>query len=910
LANEQLSGKPKPPTFESDVQPLLQAKCVRCHGDKTRKADLDLRTRAGIVKGSESGAVIVPGKPAGSKLYEMVHEGKMPPGAKDKLSKAEVEIIQRWIEAGARFSADQGQPDLAVTQHDVIPILLRRCTACHGRTQRENGLDLRTKASMLHGGKSGPAIVPGKPEESLLLKKVRSGDMPPRRRIIEVSIKPIEPAEIDVLAKWIAAGAPEVSIQPDVATTEPDPLVSDKDRAFWAFQPPVAVPPPVVRQTERVRNSIDAFVLNKLEAAGSSLSPEADRLTLLRRACFDLTGLPPEPEEVRSFLTDPDPLAYEKQIDRLLASPRYGERWGRHWLDLAGYADTEGKREQDILRPFSWRYRDYVIHSFNADKPYDRFLLEQIAGDELADYENASEITAQMCENLVATGFLRMAPDPTWYNLTNFLPDRLDVIADEMDVLGSAVMGLTMKCARCHSHKFDPIPQRDYYRLLDVFKGAFDEHDWMKSNWYGPLSMGPRTDRDLPHVATAERKQWEARNSQLQGEIDALKAVESKKPSPDVEKRIKELEAKRLAEPKIRALWDRGEPSPTYILRRGDYLSPGRLVGPGVPSVLTDGKTPFDVQPPWPGAKQTGRRLAFARWLTKPDHPLTARVLVNRLWKHHFGTGIVKTLDNFGKAGALPTHPELLDWLAVELVRQGWGLKAMHRMMMTSATYRQCSSLTPAHEKLDPDNALLSRMPLTRQDAESLYDTMLLLAGRLDEGRYGPADVLQVRGDGLVTPAPSISSPPEGGEGRVRGAKQYWRRMIYVQIQRKLAATHLENFDFPQMNPNCIERRDSTVAPQALHLMNNGMVQRLAEDLARRVRRQAGTDPVRQVEGVYLIALSRLPNDEEKQLGVRALAQLADEWLKQPSDADSAELRALTTYCHTILNSAAFLYVD
>ncbi len=897
-AQDPADAKParmaKTPVFETDIQPLLRARCFRCHGDQARKADLDLRTSAGILKGGESGPVVVPGKASESRLYEMVHQGKMPLGKKDKLAPAEVEMIRRWIEAGARFPSQTGLSNTAVTQHDVIPILLRRCTVCHGRSQREAGLDLRTKASILRGGKSGPAIVPGKPEESLLLKKVRSGEMPPRRRIIEVSVKPIEPAEIDTLTKWIAAGAPEVSITPDVATTQPDPLVTDKDRAFWAFQPPRAIVPPDVKATDRVRNPIDAFVLHRLEVAGLSLAPEADRLTLLRRACFDLTGLPPEPEEVRAFVADPDPRAYEKLIDRLLASPRYGERWGRHWLDLAGYADTEGKREQDILRPSAWRYRDYVIRSFNADKPYDRFLLEQIAGDELADYEHAPEITPEMADNLVATGFLRMAPDPTWYNLTNFLPDRLDVIADEMEVLSSAVMGLTLKCARCHSHKFDPIPQRDYYRLLDVFKGAFDEHDWMKSNWHVPLSMGPRTDRALPCVSAAERKQWVARNAALQKEIDTLKKALALKPSPEAEKRIKELESKREPEPKIRALWDRGEPSPTYILRRGDYLSPGPLVGPGVPSVLTDGKTPFEVKPPWPGARQTGRRLALARWLTQPSHPLTARVLANRLWKHHFGTGIVKTLDNFGKAGSMPTHPELLDWLAGEFVRQGWSLKAMHRLMMTSAVYRQSSVVTPAHEKQDPDNTLLSRMPLNRLDAESLYDTMLLLAGRLDTRRFGPADALQVRGDGLVTPA---------------GSEYGWRRMIYVQVQRKAVPTHLENFDFPQMNPNCIERRDSTVAPQALHLLNNGMVQRLAEDFARRACRVAGTDPGRQLEWIYLAALSRLPTEEEKQLGLTALARLTALWSKQPG-TDSSAQRALTTYCHTILNSAAFLYVD
>jgi cytochrome c553 len=890
------SSVAKTPVFETDVLPLLRTKCLRCHGEKSRKAELDLRTRAGILQGGESGPVIAPGKAQESLLYDMVQGGKMPPGKTNKLGPTEVELIRRWIDRGAHFaSTEAGASGSVLTQHDVLPILLRRCTVCHGARQREAGLDLRSRATMLRGGKSGPAIVPGKPDESLLLKKLRSGDMPPRKRIVEVSIKPIEPAETELLTRWIAQGAPEGETTPDIAGTRPDPLVTDADRAFWAFQTPHAGQPPAVKQRERVRNPIDAFILHQLEQRNLSLSPEADRLTLFRRASLDLTGLLPEPEEVRAFLIDPDPQAYEKLIDRLLASPRYGERWGRHWLDLAGYADTEGKREQDLVRPSAWRYRDYVIRAYNADKPYDHFLLEQIAGDELADYQHAPEITSELYDNLVATGFLRMAPDPTWYNLTNFLPDRLEVIADEMDVLGSSVMGLSLKCARCHSHKFDPIPQRDYYRLLDVFKGAFDEHDWMKSNWHTGLSQGPRSDRDLPHVTTAERREWEAHNARVEKEIAALKTASSGKPLAETEAKIKALQARLLPEPKIRALWDRGEPSPTYLLGRGDYLRPGKLVGPGVPAVLTDGKTPFEVKPPWPGARKTGRRLALARWLTRPEHPLTARVLVNRLWKQHFGMGIVKTLDNFGKAGARPTHPELLDWLAVEFVRRGWSIKAMHRLMMTSAVYRQSSAIPPALARTDPDNALYTRMPLTRMDAESLYDSMLLAAGRLDETRSGPPVALEVRGDGLVTPA---------------GTERGWRRMIYVQLQRKVVATHLENFDFPQMNPNCIERRGSTVAPQALHLMNNGMVRRLAEHFGQRVRREAGTDPARQVEWIYLTALSRPPSAKEQRLGTAALSRLTEEWRKRATNPDEASQKALTTYCHTILNSAAFLYID
>jgi hypothetical protein len=884
------------PRFEADVLPLFQAKCVRCHGGKRPKGDLDLSTAAGLFKGGESGPVILAGKPDESLLYDKVHKGAMPPRKKDRLGAAEVETLRRWIAAGARA----GDVSAAVlTQHDVLPILLRRCTVCHGLRRREGGLDLRTRAAMLRGGKSGPAIVPGRPDESLVLKKVRAGAMPPRTRLVEVSVQPIEPAETDVLARWIAAGAPEAATRPDVATRTPDPLVSDRDRDFWAFRPPALVAVPAVRDAGRLRNPIDAFVAQKLEEKGLSLAPEADRLTLLRRAYHDLTGLPPEPAEVRAFLADRDPDAYERLIDRLLASPRYGERWGRYWLDLAGYADSEGKREQDLPRPHAWRYRDYVIRSFNADKPYDRFLLEQLAGDELADYEHAAEITQEVYDNLVATGFLRMAPDATWANITGFVPDRIEVIADEIDVLGSAVMGLTLKCARCHSHKFDPIPQRDYYRLVAVLKGAYDEYDWLKPDvrpGLGPVSQDVLGGRHLPFVTTAERRAWEAHNASIQREIGALTAARGRKGKGvrDVEARVRALRAQLLPEPRVQALWDRGEPSPTYVYRRGDYLRPGPLVGPGAPSVLTDGRTPFEVKPPWPGAKQTGRRLAFARWLARPDHPLTARVLVNRLWKHHFGTGIVKTLANFGKSGARPTHPELLDWLAREFVGRGWSLKAMHRLMMTSATYCQSSAVTADRARRDPSNALYSRMPLVRRDAESLQDTLLLVAGRLDGTMYGPGDPVHVRPDGLVTPA-----------GTARG----WRRLVYVRQQRKQLPTALENFDYPPMSPNCIERRESTVAPQALHLLNNGLVHHLAEQFAERVRREAGDEPAKQIERVYLIALSRFPSDEEQQVGRDVLTRLTEQWAGTAPGGEAGR-RALTTYCHAIMNSAAFLYVD
>lgn len=975
---EKLATKPsqssRSPSFQSDIRQLFEAKCVRCHGEKIRKADLDLRSLEAVLKGGESGAVIVPGKPEKSLLYEKVHSGEMPPAKKDPLTEPELALLQRWIVEGAKEAPDGStkttlQPITAITQHDVIPIVLRHCTACHGRNRQEGGLDLRTKAAMLRGGKSGAAIVPGKPAESLLLKKINAGEMPPAARLTEACVKPIEKNETETLTRWIAAGAPEVKIEPDVATRTPDTLVSDKDREFWAFQPPRKVLVPIVRNPARLRNPIDNFILQKLEEKGLTFALEVDRTTLIRRVYFDLTGLPPEPAEVKAFLVDQSPDAYEKVVDRLLASPRYGERWGRFWLDLAGYADSEGKREQDLPRPHAWRYRDYVIRAFNSDKPYDRFLLEQLAGDELADYVHAPEITQALYDNLVATGFLRMAPDATWANITGFIPDRIEVISDEIDVLGSVVMGLTMKCARCHTHKFDPIPHRDYYRLVAIFKGALDEYDWLKPDirpGLGPVSQDVVSGRLLPYVTTAERKAWESQVAKLQASIDSLRTTLDRKAAalttkyveerigklPDVlrddlkimlaippdkrdavqryladkfekqlridrdtlksldaafrkesdetDARIRSLQSQKPPEPQIQAVWDRGDPSPTYIYRRGDPLTPGQLVGPGVPSALTDGKTPFDVKSPWPGSMKTGRRLAFARWLTQPDHPLTARVEVNRLWKHHFGSGIVATLGNFGKTGTPPTHPELLDWLAQEFVRQGWSIKAMHRLMVTSTTYRQSSAVTEERERLDPANALYSRMPLNRLDAESLYDTLLLISGKLDETRFGPADNVQVRRDGLVTPG---------------GTAKGWRRLIYVQQTRKQIPTHLETFDFPQMNPNCIERRDSTVAPQALHLLNNAMIEQLAGEFARRIQREAGNDLSKQIDAVYLTALSRSPTPEEKKAARKVMSKLADEWMDQLTasgkpDRAAAEFKALATYCHAIMNSAAFLYVD
>ena len=864
-----------------------------------------------------------------------------------------------------------GKRTSALTQHDIVPILLRHCSPCHGTRQREGNLDLRTKASMLQGGNSGPAIVPNDPSASRVIQRIQSGECPPGKRLVEANVKPVPPSDLARLMEWIASGAREAPDEPDRAGTPEDPLVRDADRQFWSFRPVKPVVQPPVRQPELVRNPIDSFVLSKLEAEGLSFAAEAAKSVLLRRVYYDLTGLPPTPEETQTFLSDTDPAAYEKLIDRLLASPRYGERWGRHWLDVAGYSDVEGRREQHLPRRFAYRYRDYVIQSFNADKPYDRFLLEQIAGDELADYEGAPVLTQELYDNLVATGFLRMGPDPTWANITGFVPDRLEVISDAMDVFGSGVLGLTLKCARCHDHKFDPIPQRDYYRLIDLFKGAYDEYDWLKPDqraFGGAVNIGKLGERSLPFVLPEERKAWREHNEKIQREIDAQtsdlrdeenrvrrkfraaqlaelaaplrqeveKMLETpvadrtpaqtqlaeryekkltpdqnelKKFDPDFKKRVDQLAAlasKKSPEPRLAALWDRGEPSPTYLYRRGEPDRAGALVKAGVPAVLTDGRTPFEIQTPWPGAKKTGRRLALARWLANPQHPLTSRVMANRIWQQHFGQGLVKSAGNFGKTGSPPTHPELLDWLANEFVRLGWRMKPLHRLILTSRAYRQSSVISRRQLAGDPENTLLSRMPLRRLEAEAVWDSLVFVAGCLGEAGFGPPVPVHSRGDGVVVPGKTADG---------------WRRSIYGQQLRKDIPTVLEVFDLPLMNPNCLERSESIVASQSLHLLNESVVRDLAMRFADRVVREAGPELARQIERAYLIAYSRRPSLAEREAGVEFVRRLlaVDQDQRKRENAGSSlasdterppEQQALAIFCHTLMNAAEFLHID
>ena len=459
--------------FEGAVQPLLKAKCVSCHGAEAPQAELNLESHQTLLKGGKSGPAIFPGSPETSLLLQKVVSGAMPPVG-EKLTDDELQILRDWIHQGAPGTSESGP---LITDKEVLPILQMRCVTCHGKRRREGDLDLRTIASRLKGGRSGPALAPGDPEGSLMFQRVAAGEMPPPDMLFANNVKSPTDAEVETLRKWIASGA-QPAPKEVVEVRESESLVSDEDRQFWSFQEPERPNVPTVKHARLVRNPIDAFLLRKLEEKQLTYSDEADRLDLLRRAYIDLIGMPPTVSEAEAYLSDDRPDAYERMIDRLLESRHYGERWAQHWLDLAGYSDSEGIIDADKVRPHSWRYRDAVIRALNQDKPYDRFITEQIAGDELIDHQDLKEATKETIDILASTGFLRMTPDGTYSPANGSLAERMTVIADEIHVLGSSVMGLTIGCARCHSHKYDPLPQRDYYRLSAILQTAFDPYDW------------------------------------------------------------------------------------------------------------------------------------------------------------------------------------------------------------------------------------------------------------------------------------------------------------------------------------------------------------------------------------------------------------------------------------------------
>ncbi len=655
----------------------------------------------------------------------------------------------------------------------------------------------------------------------------------------------------------------------------------DETRPHWSLQPVrrPAVPRLAASRRGWVRTPVDAFILHRLIEAGLTPSPEADRRALIRRVTFDLTGLPPTPAEVEAFVSDPSPDAYERLVERLLASPRYGEHWGRHWLDVVRFAETEGF-EYDRHRAGAWRFRDYVIGSFNADKPYDRFVLEQLAGDELdpGDYEL-----------LIAAGLQRLGPVRRNAGNQELAFSRHEVLTEMTDVVGTAFLGLTVGCARCHDHMFDPIPQADYFRLQAFFAAAH-EHD-------------------LALAGLEAQVEWKERTGKIQAEIKKLKEAidDLTEPREAAQEKLRALEAE-LPPPLDTISTVRNveaERTPVHILTRGNTDTPERQVGPRLLSALIAADVPE--LPP----ETEHPRTVLARWIADPDHPLTARVLVNRLWQAHFGRGLVETANDFGLNGAAPTHPELLDWLASEFVAGGWSIKRMQRVIVTSAVYRTAGGgesgtksangtksvkgssssnpSDPSHSSnsVDPDNHLLSHYPRRRLTAEEVRDAMLQISGRLNDSLGGASVVLPVDADLvdlLYAPAQwAVTANPA----------EHDRRSVYLLAKRNLRLPFMEFFDQPDAQTSCARRESSTHALQALELLNGRLSNDLAESFSYRLLTDAGADPAAQVNYAYQLAAGRPPTEKESELGVAFLHS-------QP----------LKEFALAVFNLNAFLYVE
>lgn len=718
----------------------------------------------------------------------------------------------------------------------------------------------------------------------------------------------------------------------------------------WAFRVPVQPKP--IEVNGSTRTVLDSFILAPLEAKGHTLNPEADRPTLIRRVSFTLTGLPPTLAEIDAFLANKTPDAYERMVEAYLASPRYGERWGKHWLDTAGYADSNGYFNADSDRPLAWRYRDHVIRAFNADKPYDRFVMEQLAGDEQAGYRPDGDVTADMVEPLTATHFLRNAPDGTGEsdgNPDEVRIDRYTVLEGTVQITMNGLLGVTIQCARCHRHKFEPISQQEYYSLQALFFPAYNPERW----------TAPK-DRVISVATRAERVEWQRRNEVIDRQVKALQAgltafaqplreqfQEERLRNLDGETRAKVIQAvgagkaKLTAEqqallkahakaiaisdedlakrfPEYAALRDQvgkatferekdrprpleklsvfveTDPKPPthYLLRRGQHNQPGEEVAPGVLAALSTPRNVFRLEPRPAGQISSGRRTAFARWVTSPENPLFARVMVNRIWQHHFGVGLVATPDNFGLSGSRPTHPELLDYLATGFVRNGWSIKAMHRLILRSAVFRQSSAPRDDLAKLDPDNHLLGRFPLRRLDAEALRDALLSVSAELDLRVGGPYVPTKRTAGGLVV----VSENDPGAR----------RRSVYLQQRRTQVDTFLQLFDAPTLAGTCSMRTTSTIPLQALALLNSEFARERARSFARRLVKEAGPNAEQRLTLAFRLSCGRPPVDEER--GAARKFLFAQE--KLYAHDNNGEQRVWTDLCQMILASNAFLYVE
>jgi len=934
-------------------------------------------------------------------------------------------------------------------EKDVRPILKAHCFQCHGEAgEREGELDLRLRRFIVSGGDSGPAIAPGKVDESLLLERVASGEMPPGEKTLSAD-------DVLTLTKWVEAGA--LTARPEPETIGDGPLFTEEERNYWAFQPIQRPPVPTVKQPEHAESIVDRFLLAKLESEGLTFSASTDRRTFIRRATFDLWGMPPTPAAIEQFVNDTAPNAVERLIDRLLASPRYGERWGRHWLDAAGYADSEGYAEDDRVRLHAFHYRDYVIRSFNSDKPFNEFVVEQLAGDEMVPLPHKN-LSREQIDRLAATGFLRMAPDGTASGGVDQSVARNEMIADTLEIVSTSLLGLTVGCARCHDHRYDPISQADYYRMRAIFEPALD---WKKWKTPAARQLSLYTDEQRAQAAKiqaeaakvdAERKAKveEFIQRTLEEELEtleesmreplrvayntpaaertdeqkallktqptvanikagslylydrrrAVRAAQIKKALPEKEKKLVEETRQKAIEAipaeqrdTVKAAWETaadkrtpeqvellaqfpqvavtaaslaeynpeaaaqlardrarikelGEeqtvttlktytdraaeirtaipkqhylrmltepasaPPETFVFFRGDHSQPKQPVEPSELTILASENAAFASNNA--AMPTSGRRLAYAQHLTDGKHPLVARVIVNRIWSQHFGSGLVRSQGDFGFLGERPTHPELLDWLADEFMRTGWSIKQMHRLLMTSTVYQQSSLRTDQLDTVDPDNMLYARMSLRRLESEAVRDSILHVTGQYYDKMFGEAIPVMQDDVGQIVIGKENLDGERKPKATVSMNGEEFRRSLYVQVRRSRPLAVLDTFDAPAMTPNCTARNASNVAPQSLLLMNSRFVVAFSDHFARRLQTEAGGDLTEQLRLGWLLALGEEPTKEQLSQASAYVSQqvTAFEQADEKKKPEEIKRQALATYCQALLSATRFMYVE
>ena len=791
------------------------------------------------------------------------------------------------------FAEEADSEGIRFYESKIRPLLLDHCADCHGAETQESDLRLDTPGHINLGGKSGPVVIPLKPEQSLLISALSHEDealsMPPDEKLPATEIK--------LLTQWVSMGAP----MPDaevIATRQRIPFNLEEARKHWSFTPLQKLKANDFDKS--YQNPIDHFIFSKLSEQGLTPAQPASKNVLIRRAYLDLIGLPPTPEQVDRFLADESPAAFQNVVDELLASPHYGERWGRHWLDVARYADSNGL-DENIAHGNAWRYRDYVIAAFNSDKPFNEFIQEQIAGDLLNGDAQPTH------EQLIATGFLSLGPKVLAEGDETKM--QMDIIDEQIDTTGRAFLGLTLGCARCHDHKFDPIRADDYYALAGIFKSTKTMESLKRiAKWNEHVIASPeQLEEKVLHdqeIASVQAKIDELKKQQTEKKtvsVDATGENESSEPIPQakelsvaeqlkaLDKQLKELKGSTPELPTAMGVVE-GEAKDVPIHVRGSHLSLGRDVTRGVPLVLSHG------DPGLQNPQQSGR-LELANWLTSNENPLTARVWVNRVWRWHFGKGIVSTTNNFGLLGTEPTHPELLDWLAIEFMKNGWSTKQLHRQMMLSKTYQMSSAYNERNSEIDPENRFHWRRNQQRMEAEVFRDSVLAASGQLDRSMGG--SMLHVKNREFIF---NHTSKDETNYASTR-------RSVYLPVIRNNLYVGFSLFDYTDASVPNGDRSTSTVAPQALYALNSDLVLTAAEKLAERLIEQHADDLGLRVQSLYKISYGRLPTHSE----IEAVQDYLLNFNSSPTETEESttqNLKAWTALCQAFLISNEFIYVQ